>query len=732
MTRFLIIGAVLLSFNTLPFAAGPSQDLKASKPRAYINALRVDTPPVVDGHMDDEIWQKAPVAGDFVQDDPIAGAPMTERTEFRILYDNEALYIGFWCYDSEPNKIFARSLSRDNWPDEDDFIHFAIDPFLDRRNGYLFAFNANGSRFDAIINNNAYAGNSWDTIWNCRGSINNEGWFCEVKLPFDSLAFAPGNTTWGFNVDRTIRRKNEEGKWHTEGRHLSTSAVANAGEIRGLEGINRVSKWEITPFVVGKYQHDHIGGDGKTMSDFGGDISYRLASNLNATLSLNTDFAETEVDTRQLNFTRFSLMYPEKRDFFLKDSGIFQFGAGYYKSAPMPSTPFFSRRIGLTHSGQPVQINLATKVSGRIGKYNIGMIGAMLDDYENLDGQNAFITRVSKNVLEQSSVGMISTMGDPNSEMDAYMLGTDFNYRTTRFLTDKTFRTSIYSMANYDDETDWNYAHGTSLSYPNEFIDAGLSYYQIDEDFKPKIGFTRRTGVRHYGTQLSIRPRTEKISWLRKYHLSYYNSLYTTLANQMESQKHSFYIPYLDFESGYSFSFEIEREFDRPDQDFTVSGGGKVPAGEYWWTDYNFDVDLPDAGLINGGFGYVIGHWYHGEKNTIYARVGFDPFKWLNTSVSYSHNGFELPDSEFDAQISSLNFRFNFTPDMGWSHLFQHDNISDSMGYNTRFFWEFKPGKKAYIVLRQNYGDEDDGTSLRDLYVKETEFTLKAQTTFRF
>ena len=174
-----------------------------------------------------------------------------------------------------------------------------------------------------------------------------------------------------------------------------------------------------------------------------------------------------------------------------------------------------------------------------------------------------------------------------------------------------------------------NWSVGQTIDYlreNKELPDEFLEIFIVDEEFKPKIGFTRRTGVRHYGTQLSIRPRTEKISWLRKYHLSYYNSLYTTLANQMESQKHSFYIPYLDFESGYSFSFEIEREFDRPDQDFTVSGGGKVPAGEYWWTDYNFDVDLPDAGLINGGFGYVIGHWYHGEKNTIYARVGFDPF----------------------------------------------------------------------------------------------------------
>ena len=722
----------MISFIGHSFAADNPPETKPAKPRAFINAMRVDTPPVIDGNMDDEVWKKAPVSSPFEQHEPVEGVPMTERTEFRVLYDDKALYIGFWCFDSEPNKILARTMTRDDWPDADDFLQISIDPFLDRRNGYMFAVNPNGSRFDAIINNNSYAGSSWDTIWDCRGSITNEGWFCEIKLPFDSIAFAPNNNTWGLNVERTIRRKNEEGKWHNEGRHLSPSAVANAGEIRGLDGLGQVSKWEVTPYLVGKYQHDHISGDGDTMGDFGGDISYRLAPNLNATLSVNTDFAETEVDTRQLNFTRFSLMYPEKRDFFLKDSGIFQFGPGYSRSTPLPSTPFFSRRIGLTRSGRPVPIDLATKVTGRVGDYNIGMIGAMLDDHGDLDSQNAFITRVSRNVLEQSSIGMISTIGDPNSDLDTYMIGTDFNYRTTKFLTDKTLRASVYSMANYDETTDWSYAHGMSLSYPNEFISSGLSYYQIDDEFKPRLGYTRRTGVRRYSSNFSVRPRTESISWLRKYHLSYYNSLYTTMENQVESQKHSFYIPYLQFESGYTFSFEIEREFDRPDRDFTVSGGGKVPAGEYWWTDYNLDVDLPDAGMFNGGFGYVFGDWYHGEKDSIYVRVGYDPFKWLNTSMRYSHSGFELPDAEFDAQISSLNLRFNFTPDMGWSHLVQHDNISDSVGYSTRFFWEFQPGKKAYVVFRQNYGDEDDGSSLRDLYVRNSELSIKAQTTFRF
>ena len=697
------------------------------KPRPSITALRVEQPPVIDGVMDDGAWQKAPVAGDFVQDEPGDGVPMTERTEFRVLYDARALYIGIWCYDSEPEKILARGMTRDDFPMEDDYIYIAIDTFLDRRNGYNFTINPNGLRYDALINNNSHSSSNWDAIWECKSQISNNGWFSEIAIPFDSIAFSPRNSTWGFNISRTIRRKNERGRWHSEGRHLRTSAMGNAGEIRGLEGLANVTKWEVLPYSIGKYQYKNDTGDENTLGDIGGDISYRLAPNLSASLSVNTDFAETEIDHRQLNFTRFSIEYPEKRDFFLRDSGIFQFGTSSRRSRSQSSTPFFSRRIGLTHGGHPVPINLATKITGRIGKYNIGMIGAMLDKHNGIGSQNVFVTRISRNVLEQSSIGMISTLGDPNSDKDSHMIGTDFNYRTTKFLTDKTLRASVYTMANFDDDTDWNYAHGADISYPNDLIEAEVSIYQVDEEFKPKLGYTRRTGIRRFGSSFSYRPRPENVDWLRKYHLSYRNSIYTALDNDIESQQHSFYIPYLDFESGHNVYFKIEQEYDKPDHDFDVSGGGVVPAGEYWMTKYVLDFELRDAGLINGDFGYELGDWYHGEKQTAYFQIGFNPAKWLNTSLSYSFNHFELPDTEFDAQIASGNIRINFTPDMGWSHLIQYDDISESIGYNTRFFWEFKPGKKFYAVIRQNYGDEDHLFSLR-----ESEFTIKALTTFRF
>ncbi len=721
MRKLLYLGASLA--GSAGFALATDE---AVNPRPSVNALRVEQPPMIDGMLDEAAWQQAPVAGDFVQQDPDDGEPITERTEFRVLYDDNALYIGVWCYDSEPHKIIARSMTRDDYPYEDDHLYIAIDSFLDYRNGYAFATNPNGSRWDGLIINNSYTGNSWDAIWQCKSRITGEGWFSEIAIPFNSISFAPEQTTWGFNISRNIRRKNETGRWYNAQRQLWTSSVSDAGEIRGLVGLHQVAKWEVMPYGMGKYHHDHEVNDSSTKGDFGGDITYKLAPNLSASLSVNTDFAETEVDSRQLNFSRFSLFYPEKRDFFLRNSGVFQFGSQSNRGS-VATIPFFSRRIGLTDNRRPVPINLATKVTGRIGKYSIGVIDAQIDGHDDIGNQNAFVARISRDVLEQSSVGLLTTIGDPNSDESAYMIGTDFNYRTTRFLTDKTLRASVYALANYDEASDWSEVYGGSLTYPNDLLDAGLAFYEVGEDFQPKLGYTRRTGVRNASSWISYRHRPENIDWLRRVNLTYRNSTFTNLDNELESQSHAFYLPFIDFESGYEIYFKLEREYDHPDQDFEVSGGATIPAGEYWTTDYTIDFEMKESGIVRGDFGYKVGQWYHGDKQTAYTEIGYDPAKWLNLRLEYSYNLFELPELNFDAHITSGKARINFNPDMGWSHLVQYDSISESIGYHTRYFWEFEPGKKFHIVLRQNYGDDD-----RLLALQESEFVLKTVTTFRF
>ena len=224
----LLIGSILVGITCQISADDISKENIIIKPRPSIKALKVEAPPVIDGYLDEAAWQQASIGGDFIQFEPFDGIKMSERTEFRILYDDNAIYIGIWAFDSEPEKILARTMSRDNFPDEDDYIFIAIDTFLDRRNGYSFAVNPNGIRYDAIITNNSFAGSSWDTIWRCKSVTTEKGWFSEIAIPFDSVSFAPNQSTWGFNISRTIRRKNEKGRWHNEGRHLRTSSMATA------------------------------------------------------------------------------------------------------------------------------------------------------------------------------------------------------------------------------------------------------------------------------------------------------------------------------------------------------------------------------------------------------------------------------------------------------------------------------------------------------------------------
>ena len=315
---------------------------------------------MVDGRLDDVVWQDAPLGGPLTQFLPNQGGPMSEPTEFRIVYDEDALYLGVWCYDSEPDRITARLMEREGPIWMDDYIIFVLDTFHDRRNGYVFFVNPNGAQRDGLISDNIQENHDWDGIWSVRTSRNREGWQLEAAIPFKTLSFSPDAATWGFNLERMIQRRAERGRWSGAHAQFRTGNVSEAGELTGLQGLKQGYGLELRPYVLGRSRRDEV-DDRRTSStvETGGDLRYRIAPNLAATLSTNTDFAETEVDARQLNFTRFPLFFPEKRSFFLDDGGIFNFGG--LRSNEL--IPFFSRRIGLGPEGEVVPIRGAASLS---------------------------------------------------------------------------------------------------------------------------------------------------------------------------------------------------------------------------------------------------------------------------------------------------------------------------------------------------------------------------------
>ena len=379
--------------------------------RRTIPARRVREGPVIDGMLADDAWGTALPGGSLVQVDPWPGAAPTERTEFRVLHDGEQLYVGVWCFDRDVSGIVATEMARDGDLPSDDNITIVLDTFLDRRNAYLFRVNPNGARVDALIADSNSPNLNWDGIWSVRTSVDARGWYCEIAIPFKTVSFDPESDTWGFNLERVIRRKDEFDRWTGAKPNLAVSDIAHTGELTGMRGLEQGWGLQLTPYALGRYSDERRVDDTDFDFEAGLDLRYSIAPNLTASFSYNTDFAETEVDARQINLTRFPLFFPEKREFFLQDEGIFQFAGGQFGNALVP---FFSRRIGLDEDGDVVPIVVAGKLTGRVGDYNIGVLDALVDDHDGLDVQNTFVGRVSRNVLESSSVGAIFTHGESN------------------------------------------------------------------------------------------------------------------------------------------------------------------------------------------------------------------------------------------------------------------------------------------------------------------------------
>jgi hypothetical protein len=709
----------------------PDQLRTEPEGKPSLRAIRIETGPEIDGRLDETLWKDAPAAGPLWQYDPLPGIEMTERTEFRIVYDDQNLYIGVWCFDSEPDKINARVMQRDNSSIySDDYLYMAIDTFHDQRNGYIFVVNPNGARYDQIVSNNIFLNSNWDGVWRAAGSIDKQGWKAEIAIPFKSLSFNPETDVWGFNISRSIARKVERGRWTGAKPHLHTFHVSQAGDILGLTGLKQGLGIELAPYALARMSRT----EGTNITgDFGTDARYRITPNLSATLSYNTDFAETEVDQRQLNFTRFPLFFPERRAFFLEDSGVFEYGGlpatGRSSGLGRPVIPFFTRRIGRDNNGDTVPLLIAGKMAGRVGKYNMGITDAVLEDHNGLGMQNVFAGRVARDIWEQSSVGIISTMGDPNSENDNFLIGPDFRYRTSNFLNGKTFEANVFALSSRTDGTtsDSGFAYGTSLAYPNDLFRANAQFIEVSDAFDPALGFVQRKDVRGYYTFASWNPRPSSPPWLRQYHVAYTTEHYTDRANILETAEHRITPLWLEFNSGDELFLSFTREFDGPDEDFTILEDLTIPAGEYWWNQYRLGIDFASRRKVSGELNASYGDFYLGDRWRMGAEATYYPWKPLGLSLDYAYNHVSFPEGVADAHIGAGRALINFTTNLVWAHLVQYDSLSDSVGYNSRLIWEYRPGSKLFAVFNQNYLAENLTLTLR-----QTEITLKVGAIFRF
>ncbi|MBN1569009.1 MAG: carbohydrate binding family 9 domain-containing protein [Acidobacteria bacterium] len=702
-----------------------AQHALAQTPRA--RAFQISERIRIDGKLDEPAWESAAPIGDLIQVVPREGGTPSEKTDVRILVDGEALYFGVVCHDRTSSAIIATQLTRDAELDVDDNISIVIDPFLDHRNGFFFDVNPTGARADGQISNSSeFTDLTWDGIWNAHARITPDGWVAEIVIPFKTLRFQPGQSVWGLNFERAIKRHNETNRWSGARQNIWLTNLAEAGRLEGLPDIHQGMGIDIRPYglVVRKEGNDWE-------VDGGLDISKNLAPNLNASLTVNTDFAETEVDARQVNLTRFDLFYPEKRAFFLEGAGVFEMATG---NTFFPDLiPFFSRRIGLMEQdgiSREVPILAGGKITGRQSRFNIGVMDVQTGEVGEigLKGQNLFVTRISRDFWKQSYVGGIFTNGNPSGTGGNTLIGADARFATSNFRGNKNLILSLFLFGTDDESSDaTDYAGGFAIDYPNDRWYLGIGWKQIGESFRPALGFVPRTGMRKTNGTLMFRPRPEN-GIVRQFTFHAFPEVVTDLNNQVESWNVAISPFEVEFNSGDLFEIEVLPQFERLSHPFPISREVTLPPGSYQFTRYGVRLETATKRFWVVDFESEFGDFYNGTQRSFELGLTLKPNSHLLLGLEAERADVDLVQGRFFKQLFSVQADYNFSPNISWANLVQYDNESRILGFQTRFRWILQPGNDLFVVLNRGW-EKDSEHNYVSSYDRGT---VKLQYTFRF
>ncbi len=679
----------------------------------------------LDGILDEPAWKKADAIPNLTVVEPNVGAKPTGRTRVQVLADPGGLVIGILCEDPEPDKIVSYSVARDAHVFGEDHVRIVLGTYMDGRTGYVFAVNPSGARFDALVARRGESfDSSWDGIWEAATHRGAYGWSVEIRIPILTLGFKKGLHTWHFNVERRIERIRENSRWAGISRDWRVTQTSHAGLLTNLPDFNLGYGISIRPSGVASYGKKARGRSPDVDTDLSLDVEWRITPDLLGALTFNTDFAETEVDTRRLNLTRFPLFFPEKRTFFLEGRDAFDFGLGLRTDV----VPFHSRRIGLV-SGHTVPLDYGAKMVGRVGKTSIGALGVRTGREDDVAPATEMgVVRLRRDVLEESSVGMIATAGDPLGRGGSWMAGTDFTYQTSKFQGDKNFLVGVWglTMDRAGLRGGSKSAFGGKIDYPNDLWDISLDYKRIGKEFDPSLGFVPRKGVQKYHFGCDYMPRPEN-SFIRQWYFESGIRYYTKLEGKWESYS-VFTAPFhFETQEGDEIEFNVMPQGERLDRDFEISDGVVIPKGTYRWVRYRFQVDSASKRPVSVGFAWRFGPFYEGHLDTFEVDLFLRPCSLVTLSFSSENNNARLPQGNFHESVYGSRIRLNLSPDMDFSSYIQYDTESKLLGTNNRFRWTITPYSDAYLVWNYNV-DRRDGRFAPESY----ETVLKLQYTYRF
>lgn len=724
---------------------GPGLSDSAAVPSVEAHRLGPDESIHLDGRLEEEAWSRAQVASGFRQTEPVERGMPTERTEVRVLRDDGNLYIGALLFDSNPDGILAFQRRRDAGLGTDDRFMFILDTFLDGRTGYFFETNPAGLLGDGLIGGGGGRGRrfgvnkSWDGIWDVRTHKGEQGWSVEVRIPFRTLNFNPELDTWGINFQRTVRRRQEEIQWSGHRRNQPLTQPVHAGRLTGLGGISQGLGLEFKPYVSGSWRNEPETADPTTYpTNIGGDLQYNITPNLRAALSVNTDFAEVETDDRRVNLTRFPLQFEERRDFFLEGSSVYSFAP---RSGP---DPYFSRRIGLYEEEQ-VPIRYGLRLGGQTGAYELGFLHINTEAASIVPSEHFTVARVKRNLLQQSSVGVIFTRRSTTTDSlgvtpdDRYTAGVDVNLATSRLFGDKNLQFEAFLVYNTDPGPvegrsfgDLS-ARGFRFNFPNDIWSGHLSYREFGENYDPAVGFVRRNNFRRVEPRIGWSPRPGGLSWLRSFDFDvqfrYLESLDT---RTMEEREWEFGFLGLELETGDEVDLEAVQTYEFLDEAFEIHEGIMIEPGAYTTWQVGLRGNTARQRRVSLEVQARQGGFWNGDITALELGATVRPTPGLNLEAEVERNDVRLPQGDFVTNLARLEGGWDVNPLLFFNGSLQYDDVTDVIGLFAKVRWILQPGNDVFLVYTHNWQryENELGSSLTETLSRGA--TIKANYTIRF
>ena len=683
-----------------------------------MTATPTPAPPVLDGLVDDDVWELAEVVTDFLQREPIEAGKPSQRTEVRILYDEENIYLGFIMHDDEPDRILAQDLRRDSRMQTDDTIAVLFDTFHDHRNGFLFRVNPLGAKYDTTLKDESQINPSWDERWEAAARITETGWQAELVIPFKILRFPSGSHVWGIDFKREIRRNNEEVNWSNYRQDFDFRAISQGGHLLGLRNTRLTDRFRLTPYLTGAYTAlnateaptvDRVGQIG--IEDF----KAQITTNLTADLTVNTDFAQVEDDQERVNLTRFPLFFSERREFFLEGADKFQFGPGRDFGTPLVVL-YHSRNIGL-FSGNPVPMTYGLKTTGKMGDTSVGAINAQTgsDNVVDYVGANYSTLRVKQDVLERSSIGMIFTNVQGDGEYNR-VGGIDYNFR----FFDNLSVNGYVAQATDSGVEGSQYVGAFAAGWNSDLWSANASVNYIDPDFETDMGFILRRDLIKQDYSVGYSPRPN-ISWLRQIRTHASIEYLTNTEGEITDREHLIWIR-PQFESGDGVSLFITNKFERLEYGFEPGGIAVVEPGDYNSLGWRLSLESFRARRLSGRVNVGAGDYYGGTRKSYGASATMRFSEKFSLSPRYDFNRIEHPSANFNTHVGSMRASYNFSDRLMTSALVQYNSLSEQVSVYARLRFIYRTGDDFFLVYKSTtrYDLDYSGVSDHGLIAKFT------------